>query len=155
MRRVISARISYELQVLTETSGRPSCLLRVHPYDSRFYSKSFVSRNVVLRAPAQAARPTGAPTSKGLLERWRFLVGGSPFGYIKQLTVQSAKVTSDRISTAWGQSVRSTRDPRSGFAVTILQRQARHISLQFGYNDQSVYSRKHQRRVHAARSWAV
>jgi hypothetical protein len=49
--------------------------------------------------------------------------------------------------------VRSTQDPRSGFAVTVLQ--ARNISLQCGYNDQSVHSRKHQRRVHAARSRAV
>jgi hypothetical protein len=99
MQRVISARISYELQAFPETSGRPSCLLRVHPYYSRCCSNSFVSRNVVLRARAQTARPTAAPTSMGSLQRWRFLRGGSPnsppFGYIKQLTVQSATVTSD------------------------------------------------------------
>lgn len=99
MRRVIFARISYEPRVFPETSGRPSCLLTVHPYYSRCCSNSFVSRNVVLRTPAQAARPTGAPTSMGSLQRWRFLQGASPnsppFGYFKQLTVESATVTSD------------------------------------------------------------
>lgn len=98
-RHVICARISYEPQVFPETSGQPSCLLRVHPYYSRWCSNSSVSRNVVLRAPDQTARPTGAPTSTGLLQRWRFLRGGSPnsppSGYIKQLTVQSATVSSD------------------------------------------------------------
>jgi hypothetical protein len=99
MRRVISARISYEPQVFPETSERPSCLLRVHPYYSHCCSNSFASRNLVLRAIAPAARPTAAPTSMGSLRRWRFLRGGPPnslpFGYIKQLTVQSATVTSD------------------------------------------------------------
>lgn len=99
MRRVISARISYEVQTFPETSGRPSCMIRVHPNYSRCCSNSFVSRNVVLRAMAQVARPTGAPTSMGSLQTWRFLRGGSPnsppFGYIKQLTEQSATDTSD------------------------------------------------------------
>jgi len=82
--------------------------------------------------------------------RWVRYRGGGSSRVPRQIHLRLAtsrnslysQLPSHRISTARGQSVRSTQDPKSGFAVTVLQRQARHIPLQSGYNDQSVCSRK-------------
>ena len=78
----------------------------------------------------------------------------APFGYIKPLHSQQTPHHTRYLQYV-AQSVRSTQDRRSGFAVTVLQTQARHIPPKFGCNDQSVHGRKHPHRVYTTRSKAV